>query len=205
MKNFLRKNKINPQAGMTYVELIVVLSIFAIMSTVILFDYKSFQAKVDIKNLASEVALKFSQAQKYSVSGQLPLIATDASWKPSYGIFLDLTNPPPVTTFKFFVDLDGDDQYDEVLETCGGGDECLEETIIGRGNSITAVKTVTVGGSESDASGDLNITYERPASIATFSCGGCDSSTNSIRFYVTSPAGPEAVVEVYASGRIEID
>ena len=47
---------------MTYIELIVVLSIFAVMSSVVIFNYGLFQARIDIKNLASDIALKFVEA-----------------------------------------------------------------------------------------------------------------------------------------------
>ena len=70
MINFLRKIKLLRKCktfptsnGMTYIELIVVLSIFAVMTSIVLFDYGGFQAKVDIKNLASDVALQIVQAQ----------------------------------------------------------------------------------------------------------------------------------------------
>ncbi|KKQ07855.1 MAG: hypothetical protein US18_C0006G0001, partial [Parcubacteria group bacterium GW2011_GWB1_36_5] len=55
--------RIKKNRGMTYVELIVVLSIFAVMSSIVLFNYGEFQAKVDIKNLASDIALKIVEAQ----------------------------------------------------------------------------------------------------------------------------------------------
>ena len=42
---------------MTYVELIVVLSIFSIMTSITIFNYNKFEAKVDIKNLNQETAL----------------------------------------------------------------------------------------------------------------------------------------------------
>ena len=47
--------KIKKNAGMTYVELIVVLSIFAVLSSVAVFNYSEFQTKVDIKNLANDL------------------------------------------------------------------------------------------------------------------------------------------------------
>jgi prepilin-type N-terminal cleavage/methylation domain-containing protein len=63
------KKTINKTRGMTYVELIVVLSIFSVISTIVIFNYKEFQAKVDIRNLANDVALKIVQAQKNSTTG----------------------------------------------------------------------------------------------------------------------------------------
>ena len=62
-KNF-KVNKLNK--GMTYVELIVVLSIFSIMTSIVLFNYNEFQAKVDIKVLANDIVLNIVEAQKVS-------------------------------------------------------------------------------------------------------------------------------------------
>ena len=55
---------------MTYVELIVVLAIFAILSSVVMFNYGNFQAKVDIKNLGSDIALKIVRTQGHN--GKVP-------------------------------------------------------------------------------------------------------------------------------------
>ncbi|WP_146755300.1 type II secretion system protein, partial [Shigella flexneri] len=60
------------ERGMTYVELIVVLSIFATISSVVIFNYGAFQDRIDIKNLSSDIGLKIVEAQKSSLSGQLP-------------------------------------------------------------------------------------------------------------------------------------
>src|SRR3989344_4815832 len=89
-----KSNKIIKQnRGMSYVELIVVLSIFSVMTSVVLFNYGSFQAKVDIKNLASDIALKVVEAQKSSLSGKLlpptHIPPNPNTWKPSYGLFFD--------------------------------------------------------------------------------------------------------------------
>ena len=85
--------KIQKNKGMTYVELIVVLSIFSIMTSIVLFNYGEFQAKVDIRNLASDIALKIVEAQKSALSGKLPTQATGATWKPSYGVYLNISTP----------------------------------------------------------------------------------------------------------------
>src|SRR3989339_2191712 len=91
--------KIKKNGGMSYIELIVVLSIFSAMTSIVLFNYGDFQARVDIKNLASDIALKVVEAQKMSLSGQSPpqeqynLIASPSTWKPSYGVSFDLTSP----------------------------------------------------------------------------------------------------------------
>src|SRR3989339_1856034 len=81
----------NCNKGMTYVELIVVLSIFSVLSSVAIYNYGDFQSSVDIKNLASDIALQIVKAQKDSLSGLLPLQVVKTDWKPSYGVQFDLS------------------------------------------------------------------------------------------------------------------
>src|SRR5674476_904401 len=109
--------KIKNNAGMSYIELIVVLSIFAVISSVVIFNYGDFQAKVDIKNLASDIALQVVQAQKSSMSGLLPtLTPTVSPWKPSYGVYFNMVTPKQ---FVYFVDLNNAYGYEpgETLNT----------------------------------------------------------------------------------------
>ena len=94
-------NKLQKNRGMTYVELIVVLSIAALLSSVSLFNYKLFQDKVEMKTLASDVALKITEAQKASISGKLPVLGAYPTWRPSYGIYFP-QQVSPVTNNKSF-------------------------------------------------------------------------------------------------------
>jgi prepilin-type N-terminal cleavage/methylation domain-containing protein len=55
------KKTINKTRGMTYVELIVVLSIFSVISTIVIFNYKEFQAKVEHRKI---IMSKLSKGDK---------------------------------------------------------------------------------------------------------------------------------------------
>src|SRR3989338_9773919 len=101
----LKASKLN--RGMTYVELIVVLMIFATISSIVLFNYQEFQTKVDIKNLASDIALKIVEAQKSAISGKLSAQG-DFAPKPAYGIYFNLS---PSTNFVYFADFDNNKIY----------------------------------------------------------------------------------------------
>ena len=126
---------------MTYVELIVVLSIFSVMTSVVLFNYGEFQAKVDIKNLASDIALKIVEAQKSSLSGKLPplaqqaLIVSPSTWKPSYGLFINQVSDNK--SFFYFTDVDQDGDFSDT--NCVGTGECLAKILITKGNSISSL------------------------------------------------------------------
>ena len=119
----------NSQKGFSYVELIVVLSIFAIISSVSIFDYNSFQARVDIQNLANDIALQVLQAQSSALSGLQPPSGTftnslGGTGKPAYGVYFSTTSSlgADSTHFIYFADLNNDNLFSS--NGCPGG-ECM--------------------------------------------------------------------------------
>lgn len=62
--NFLQKKLITKTIpGFTLVEFIVIMSIFAIMVGVVLFNFTSFRSRVTLDNLAHDIALSIRQIQ----------------------------------------------------------------------------------------------------------------------------------------------
>lgn len=208
----MNKNKrlARPQAGMTYVELIVVLSIFSMMSALSIYNYETFQNKVDIKNLANDVALKLFEAQNSAVSGKLPILPPDP-WKPSYGIYFNL-NPvgSPNTgnnVFYYFADLDQDKLFDYgIYPTCPSG-ECLEKINITKGNFISRIVSYS-GGVGTNLTDEVHINFTRPSQTATFSDknGSPFSPTPEyLEIILSSSSGVLTKVKVYPSGRIQLN
>lgn len=196
----------NCQKGMTYVELIVVLSIFAIMSSIVLFNYGKFQAKVDINNLANDVALKIVQAQKDAVSGKLPVQSPFvSSWKPSYGVYFD---PAIHDKFIYFTDLDNLKSYN--ISSCTPpitvqGGECLDEINITKGNYISELKVYYDDNTTQVLITNLSITFTRPNSGVIMESGGSLlSNVSYVQITVASPQAVSARIKLYSSGRVEI-
>lgn len=194
---------------MSYIELIVVLSIFSVMSSVILFNYGGFQAKVDIKNLASDVALKVVEAQKASLSGKFPPLAQqagiDATWKPSYGIYINTATDNK--SIFYFVDLKNPTQnslYDS--SACPGAGECLEKITIGKGNSMSRLDVFYQGSATANLINDLTVSFVRPNSAAVIKSSTAFSGTVSyVQITVTSPKLIISTIKIYPSGRIQIN
>lgn len=154
---------------MTYLELVVVFSIFSVIYGVVLFNYRIFQDKVNIKDVAYEIAILLNQAQKNSLSGVLPKTLTSPTWKPSYGIYFNLNNNLPNTAnniFYYFTDLNQDKRYD-TLYNCPV-DECIEKFTISKSNRIGSIILYFQDGTFSSVTSDLHITYTRPSTNATF-------------------------------------
>lgn len=197
--------KIKKNSGMTYIELIVVMSIFASISSVVFFNYGGFQSKIDTKNLASDIALKIVQAQKTSLSGYLPPPAQQAqitsTWKPSYGFYVDRVTDDK--SFIYFTDLDQNGDFTDV--DCLGNWECLEKITITKGNSISSLDVVYQGGGTFPLN-QLTVTFSRPSSGAMIKSNISFSSVVSyVQITVLSPKGNTALIKIYPSGRIQIN
>jgi Tfp pilus assembly protein FimT len=196
-------------AGMTYIELIVVLGIFSTMLGVALFNHNKFQDKVSIKNLANEIALRLVEAQKSAIGGKWNAGAT-YDWKPSYGVHFNLSSPGNNQSFIFFADLNADEEYD-VTDTsfCPNpglpNDECLDKISLTRGNVISNLDFFYADGTSTPLS-NLTAAFTRPDSGATVRSTTPPTGTLAYaQITVVSPGGFTARVKVYPSGRIQIN
>ncbi len=198
---------IQKNRGMTYVELIVVLSIFSAMSSVVLFNYGDFQAKVDVKNLASDIALRVVEAQKSALSGKLPSIGQQAqagvNWRPSYGIYFSINPISENKSFIYFVDIDQDGNL--ANPSCVEGGECLDKSSIIKENRISNLDVFYQDGTNM-ALDDLTITFSRPNSGAIFKSTGLSGSPVSYaQITVVSPKLTTGIIKVYSSGRVQVN
>jgi len=199
--------------GMTYVELIVVLSIFSIMSSIILFNYREFQGKVDIKNLASDIALKVVEAQKASLSGSLPPATSQypvtTTWKPSFGVYFDTTSENNKKNFIYFTDLDNTTpSQNGVFDGSGSGctGECLEQITITKGDYISKLEVFYQNNPTPVNLDDLTISFSRPNSGAVLVSGVnklVDVSYAQIT--IASTSSSIAIIKLYPSGRIQVN
>ena len=189
---------------MSYVELIVVLSIFSAISSIVLFNYGEFQAKVDVKNLASDIALKLVDAQNASLSGKLPPLSQQPpnpnTWKPSYGVYLNPNSDNK--SFIYFTDLNNNNLYEG--SSCAG--ECLDKIIITKGNSVSSLDVFYPGDSNPHNLNDLTVTFVRPDSSAIIKSTSPVASTIAyIQITIVSPKTAAAKIKLYPSGRIQVN
>ena len=187
--------------GMIYVELIVVLSIFSMMTAVVLFNYGTFQGKVDIKNLASDIALKIVEAQKSALSGKLPIQATAPTWKPSYGIYIDKNSDNK--SLLYFVDTNQDGNISDT--NCSGSGECLEKITITKDNTISALN-IFYQDTTSQSVNDISVSFSRPNSGSVIkSSQPLLPGISYVEITIASPKAPSAKIKVYTSGRIQVN
>jgi len=197
----------NHQAGMSYIELIVVLAIFSVLTSIVLFDYGSFQEKIEIRNLSSDIASKIVEAQKSSLSGKLPptaqqtLITFPLTWKPSYGFYVDKATDNK--SFIYFADADQNGELDNA--TCVGVGECLDKIAITQGNFIDTIDVFYLDSSTASLD-DITITFKRPNSTAIIkSTTAIASNVDYVEITLTSPKSLSGAIRVYLSGRIQVN
>jgi len=194
--------RIKKNRGMTYVELIVVLSIFAVMSSIVLFNYGEFQAKVDIKNLASDIALKIVEAQKSALSGNFPAKFT-LDKKPSFGVYFNLIgNDADGIAFNkkfiYFADLDNGSKYDSPSEK-------LDTIYITKNNFIEKLEVI-YGTNCSTNPNTLGVVFKRPDSGAKItSNGSLCASLSYAQITIKSPRSATATIKIYPSGRVQVN
>ena len=193
---FKLSKTIKKNSGMSYVELIVVLTIFVIMTSIVLFNYGEFQAKVDIKNLASDIALKFVEAQKSALSGKLTA-NSPVDWKPAYGVYFNIS---PSTNFIYFADLNNANGYE------AGNGETLATINITKNNSISRIDKCSNANCTSPTQiiTPISVTFKRPNSGAVFT-GVTISVSEYVQITIISPKTATAKIKIYPSGRVQVN
>lgn len=192
---------------MTYVELIVVLSIFSVMSSIVLFNYSEFQSRVDIKNLSADIALKIVEAQKAAISGLMPIKnipITIPPWKPAYGIYFNTTSNNK--SFVYFADTDQNNFNSDVsfCNTASFNDECISKIDITKGNYISNITVYFP--SSSQVVTDLSLVFKRPNSgIIMYSNGNPIVGVQYAEITVSSTQGVTNKIRAYTSGRIQVN
>lgn len=216
----------NSKKGMTYIELVVVMSIFAIMSAISFSNFKEFQNKIELKNLATKIALKIIEVQKNSVNGKLspptPWVQPNPPvppWKPSYGVYFDLDlDQNNVYTddksFYIYTDLDQNGIFDKNFTCPNISGECLEKISLNNGHYIYEVSDNTQQFGLRVTPGllpELSVNFTRPSFKPHFSTVIPGSNVEIViasQKIATPPTPPNylgaIVIRIWQSGRIEI-
>jgi len=191
MNHILRKK--TQMRGFSLIELLVAVSIFIIISTVVLANHSRFNSSVLLGSLAYDIALSIREAQVFGVSVR----QYDSGFQVGYGIrFSDSAS------YVFFVDTNANQQYDE------GVDSIVRTYALGRGHAITQFCGVTTAGVE-QCSDDgspitfLDVVFFRPDPDAIISSNNPGIySSGSVT--VSSPAGETRSVEIASTGQISV-
>lgn len=148
--------------GITIVELLVIVSITAVISSLILGNFAQFGTRVSL-NLASQ---QLSQALRKAQSFALATRGTSGIF-PGYGVHIDMINPGNSILFAD-TDAFGNKVYDL-------GDIVAERIVFESGSVIT---DICVEPPRSCGKNSLDVVFLRPEPNVTITADGVSSITN---------------------------
>ncbi len=221
--NRLITKGINKQQGLTVLELVVVMSIFVIISAIMLFNYSQYKSNISLGNLSQDIALTIRKAQVYAIGVKGTDVGGGGRQFPGYGLHFSLPSLPgsassgSSSSFIFFSDIPftpgllGDHTYNQLTGTCDNlmyGNECMNIIDINSSDRITAlcVDTLCV---DSTLSPSVDIVFTRPNPEPTFcfrvNGGSCTTLASYVSIKVQSTDSREKVISIWNTGQIRID
>ncbi|TSC54853.1 MAG: Uncharacterized protein LiPW30_319 [Parcubacteria group bacterium LiPW_30] len=188
--------RIIPERGFTIIELLVVIGIIGLLSSVTLANYRDVSARISLENLVQQMAIIVRQAQVYGIS--VAKTKNVVSEYPPYGVHF---NTSPATSFILFVDNDGSGQY-------SGQSEDVEIINLKNNNVISGLSGNKISSSCLNILplGTLDIIFTRPNPEAVFYAisGESQAYPSDVEITVKSPDGLYREVSVWSTGQISV-
>ena len=202
--------------GFTLVELLVTISIFVVLTGVVLFSQNSFNSSILLTNLAYDTALTIRQAQTYGINiKNFNSTGSGNGVFVPYGVHFDMGAKQ---SFILFADLSSGPGYAGVFDrsanplSCQTDKGCVSRYNIKNGNYISKLcinNTSDPSGSDDCSPTSLDIEFQRPNPDAVISVNGDQTiSPNNMTYAIIVLHGTDAsstrMVEVHSDGLIEI-
>jgi prepilin-type N-terminal cleavage/methylation domain-containing protein len=187
--------------GFTLVEMLSVLAIFSILTSVVVFNYNKFRSDTILTNMAYEVALSIREAQIYGVSARQ---SASIDYKVPYGIFI------PKDSEQYYLFADTGNETDDTPDgkfsgtNCAnpGQDTCVTTYSLQRGMKISDVQYSQ--DTNCQYTDDMSIVFKRPNPEPIFNNSG--GTTNIIKTLITieAPDGAQRHVWIYNNGQVDV-
>ena len=185
----------NKKNGFTLIELMVIVAIMLIMTSVIFFNYNKFNSDMLLNNFAYDLSLSIRQAQVYGVATKESSSATaggavdssthSSSFLYAYGVHFDIASS---TNFKLFVDNvhpsfgTYDTSPDEALQTYTFQKGVkIKEMCVDEDDYMIGTPCASFGGSSVSK---LDITFLRPNPEARIAAFG---ATDTVKICIIDP------------------
>lgn len=196
------KKTLQLQQGVTLIEMLVVIAIFGIIASILLFNYGDFNNNISVRTLSQEMGLAVRKAQTYATSVRKDTAAGLQDGPTVYGIAFSVRPPatdgtasagPHNKQFVLFRDsaIEGtlltNGSYDISAEGCGSEtSECKEVFSITSNDSIekicysdTQTTTAERCFDKDTAYSQVTILFRRPSPDALFCFVSAPSATSS--------------------------
>lgn len=206
MKNFLslKKKKLSKvKKGFTLVELMVVVSIIAVISALSLFNSSGLNSGVLLSNTVYEVGLIIRDAQVSGLGAKVLSAEGGVATTSNQGVYFDILKPEQII---FFADLDKNNNYDAI-----GNEQNQIYNIENKraGKILRICKIVTVGGSDTcEQQNNLSVIFKRPNPEAYFYTTenfSTQQHNSNIAINIGFNDGDCRTLFIYKTGAIQID
>lgn len=188
------------QKGFTLVEMITVVAIFTIMSSIVIFNYNKFRSDTILTNMAYEVALSIREAQIYGVSVRK---GGPGSYSDPYGIYLPVGASGQ---YFLFVESDDDDDMKFTGTSCTdliSPEACITPYSLQRNVKISNIQKVSGTSCETSEKTGLSIVFNRPNPEPVIT-GKTIGSVSQVEITIESQEGTKRYVEIYGNGQIAV-
>ncbi|MFA4890510.1 MAG: prepilin-type N-terminal cleavage/methylation domain-containing protein [Candidatus Paceibacterota bacterium] len=197
----MKKKISDVRRGFTLVELVVTISIFIIISTLVFANYPKFKSQLSLKKTSQEIAFAVREAQVYSLS-----VKEYNGTFPGYGVHFDISKPD---TIILFADVNKNSKYDEFDEG-DGIDGKVKEYKIRTSDSFSSL----CGNEKSSPPGSCGLSkmdavYLRPNPLITLkgwdNGGSLLPNFSDVEILISSPGGATKKIIIWVSGQITIE
>lgn len=210
---FIRRNlALSLKKGFTLIELMVVLAIVAVVSSIVLNNQSSFNKTLVLANTAYDIALTLRSAQTYGLGSR----GVGAAANVGYGVHFVRGNPD---SFTFFADTAGGESCAGATPDCKPGDRVYTEgdTVIqayklGNGMTVSDICAYALGSwscayAQGGGLSSLDIVFSRPNPDPFMSKDGSYPPDPAFRvtaacLVISSPQGSAQFLSVGSSGQI---
>jgi len=200
-KDSCKKN----QSGFTLLELIVVIAIFGVLTTIVIFNYSDFESNIVTTNMAYEVALSVRQAQVFGlgVRGIEDNTNLGRDFNNSYGLYFNIQSGAS-SEYTFYADTStagsNAGKYDS-------GDKTLVQNVLGRGIKISAINYGDTEGQCTSAN-HMSVSFRRPNPDALIVKDNANQAAGFVQLTLLSPKGNnpdfQKYVVIRSSGQISV-
>lgn len=184
------------QQGFTLVEFVVIISIFAIIAAISLFNFSGFNSNISLSNLTHDIALVIRDAQVSGISGQ----STNDPENPiPRGVYFEY-NSGFSSDIIIFDDFDEDELYQSNTEE-------VDTITIQTADTIASIETGTSSANANSCTngGGVRIFFKRPDPNPIVYCGN-GSPVSFARINVVASDGSDTrSIEIYPTGQINIE
>lgn len=220
LKNYTRERvalaRASAKRGFTLIEMLMVLAIMVILTTVVMTSQSGFNQSILLTNSAYDLAIALRQAESYGISSKSFLYGGAANTNVGYGIYV---SNMPTGSYTFFADRYGgvvsaapDAKPGDGLYESAQGETVAQYTFTRGVNiarfcgTVTASHTVSCSTDSGISNAAVHIVFTRPNTdaVLTAQFNGSTYPLSSATLYLVSPQGGSRCVTVSNVGEISV-